>query len=265
MERIKIENLEYFYNKNEHIVNNVNFNLTTSEKNIIIGSNGSGKTTLLKCILGMLKTEDMIKIDGMDVEELRQYTDLSTNVEDALHISGDLKTNEFIGYHLELKGLNPENGIQLLEHFNLINIKSQKISKLSSGQKRMLNNIVALASDSKITIMDEPASDVDPGRVKLLVDLINSKNHAFIITSHDLSLIQRIEGSTLSIMVNGRLYGKIAPGNRIFSMYVSYIKPDNESIEIINEGKKIYLTSERTENSKSIEKLDDLLSLSEVD
>jgi ABC-type multidrug transport system ATPase subunit len=264
MDLIKIENLEYFYNKKEHILNNIDFNLISNEKNIIIGSNGSGKTTLLKCILGILKTENMVKIEGTDIEELRHYTDLSTNLEDALHISGDLKVNEFIGYHLKLKDLNPETGINLLEHFNLINIINQKISKLSSGQKRMLNNIVALASDSKITIMDEPASDVDPGRVKLLVDLINSRNQAFIITSHDLSLIKRIEGSTLSIMVNGRLYEKIAPGNNIFSMYISYIKPANESIEITNEGKNIYLTSERTENSRSIEKLDDLLSLYEV-
>ena len=265
MDLIKIENLEYFYNKNEHILNNINFNLTSKEKNIIIGSNGSGKTTLLKCILGILKTENMIKIEGIDIDQLRQYIDLSTNLEEALHISGDLKVNEFIGYHLKLKGLNPENGIQLLERFNLINIINQKISKLSSGQKRMLNNIIALASDSKITMMDEPASDVDPGRVKLLVDLINSKNQAFIITSHDLSLIKRLRGSTLSIMVNGRLYEKISPGNDIFSMYVSYTKPDCESIEIINDGKKIYLTSESTDNSKSIEKLDDLLSLYEVD
>ena len=142
MERIKIENLEYFYNKNEHVLNNINFNLTSKEKNIIIGSNGSGKTTLLKCILGILKTEKMIKIEGIDIEQLRHYTGLSTNLEDALHISGDLKVTEFIGYHLKLKGLNPENGIQLLEHFNLLNIINQKISKLSSGQKRMFINFL---------------------------------------------------------------------------------------------------------------------------
>ena len=102
MDLIKIENLEYFYNKNEHVLNNINFNLTSKEKNIIIGSNGSGKTTLLKCILGILKTENMIKIEGIDIDQLRQYIDLSTNLEEALHISGDLKVNEFIGYHLKL-------------------------------------------------------------------------------------------------------------------------------------------------------------------
>jgi ABC-type multidrug transport system ATPase subunit len=265
MDLIKIKNLEYFYHKNEHVLNEINFNLIGNEKNIIIGSNGSGKTTLLKCILGILKTENMIEIEGEDVDKLSQYTHLSTNLEDALHIPGDLKVNEYIKYHLNLKGIDPESGIKLLEYFNLLGIIKKKISKLSSGQKRMLNNIVSLASDSRITVMDEPVSDVDPGRIKLLIDLINSKNQAFIITSHDLSLIKRIERSTLSIMINGKLYGKIAPGKNIFSMYISHVKPHNESIKIINDGKSSYLTSESTENCRSIEELDDLLYLYEVE
>ena len=261
MELISVKTLNYSFDRQNKVLNNINYTLGESEKSIIIGANGSGKTTLLKCMLGLLKTGSEIKVANQYLEDLSGYTDLSANIKDALHLSGDLTVMEFLKYQMQLKGKDLKGAINLLDYFQLTNISGKKISKISTGQEKLIYNIVALAPESLITVLDEPLSGVDPGRVNLLLNLINSRKQSFIITLHNLNIIKVIKNSTLNVMVSGSISEKIIPGDRIFSMYATSVISENAFMELSIGDKKIYLTASGDERDRPIEKLEDLLYL----
>lgn len=256
---IDIENLNYSFDIKNKVLNNINYKLNNGEKNIIIGSNGSGKTTFLKCILGILKTYKKIKIENKYVDNLSGYTNLSANIKEALYLSGDLNVIEFLKYHMELKGKDPEKAIKLLEYFNSKDILFKNISKLSSGEDKLIHDIIAIAPEPSIIIMDEPLSNLDPFRSKLLINLINSTDKSFIITLHDLNVIKSLK-ATLNIMINGTLSGKIMPADKIFSMHVSKTMPEKYIMEIPVNNENIYLYEDES-NENKIERLEDLLYL----
>ena len=261
MELISVKTLNYSFDRQNKVLNNINYTLGESEKSIIIGANGSGKTTLLKCILGLLKTGSKIKVANQYLEDLSGYMDLSANIKDALHLSGDLTVMEFLKYQMQLKGKDLKDAINLLDYFQLTNISGKKISKISTGQEKLIYNIVALAPESLITVLDEPLSGVDPGRANLLLNLINSRKQSFIITLHNLNIIKVIKNSTLNVMVSGSISEKIIPGDRIFSMYATSVISENAFMELSIGDKKIYLTASGDERDRPIETLEDLLYL----
>ncbi len=262
MALIYIENLKYSYGNVNNSLRDVKYELNNGEKNIVIGPNGSGKTTFLKCLLGILKTEKMIKIDNNYVENIREYTALSTNIKDALHLSGDLSVKEFIKYHMKLKLIKEDAAFNMLAYFKLDSLKNKRLSDLSTGQEKMVYNTIALSGDYKIILLDEPLSSIDPDRARLLINIINKSKNSFIITTHDLDLIKKIEGSTLNIMVDGNLSEKISPGELIFSMNVNTTRPQDKFIEIRGNDRIIYLTYGKENNV--INNIDDLLYLYEV-
>ncbi|KJE48626.1 hypothetical protein TZ01_08240 [Acidiplasma sp. MBA-1] len=262
MALIYIENLKYSYGNLNNSLRDVKYELNNGEKNIVIGPNGSGKTTFLKCILGILKTEKMIKIDNNYVENIREYTALSTNIKDALHLSGDLSVKEFIKYHMKLKLIKEDAAFNMLAYFKLDSLKNKRLSDLSTGQEKMVYNTIALSGDYKIILLDEPLSSIDPDRARLLINIINKSKNSFIITTHDLDLIKKIKGSTLNIMIDGNLSEKISPGELIFSMNVNNTRPQDKFIEIRGNDRIIYLTYGKENNV--INNIDDLLYLYEV-
>jgi len=261
MDLISAESLNYSFITNKKTLNNINYAINVGEKNVIIGANGSGKTTFLRCILGMLKTVKKIKIENHYVEDLSKCTKLSTNIKDALHLSGDLSINEFLKYHMELKNQDPQKALKLLDYFHLNDILRKKVTKLSSGQEKLIYDIAALAPESFITILDEPLNSVDPVRARLLIDLINARNQSFIITLHDLNVIKILQNATLNIMVDGTLSGKLIPADKIFSLHAMKEMPENYIMQILANNENIYLSEDEKSDGGHIEKLEDLLYL----
>ena len=52
---IKFENVDFFYEKGNNILNNINIHIKKGEKVAFLGENGSGKSTLFLLINGILK------------------------------------------------------------------------------------------------------------------------------------------------------------------------------------------------------------------
>ena len=55
---LKVENLDFFYKRDNPILNNFNLELKKGELKTIFGKSGSGKTTLFELILGNLKPQN---------------------------------------------------------------------------------------------------------------------------------------------------------------------------------------------------------------
>jgi len=79
--------------------------------------------------------------------------------------------------------------------------KNQLVRDLSVGQKRKLQLMIALAGESKIILLDEPSSGMDPTSRREMWELIKAykKDKIIIITTHYMDEADEL-GDRIAIM-----------------------------------------------------------------
>ncbi|MDD3085192.1 MAG: ATP-binding cassette domain-containing protein, partial [Candidatus ainarchaeum sp.] len=70
MEKIKIENLSFSYDKKNEAIKNLDLTIKSGKWIAVVGHNGSGKSTLAKLLVGLLVPDKgSIYIDGLLMNE----------------------------------------------------------------------------------------------------------------------------------------------------------------------------------------------------
>lgn len=185
-------NVFFGYKKNEIIFNNVFFDFEENKISVVCGHNGAGKTTLLKIISGILPSS--VKAAG------GWY----------IPATGGLIQHFTLQEHLNM--VNPDyknNRLVMLayESFGAAEFEKKRICKLSTGQIMLASIIVAIASDSKLLLLDEPFGALDPtnaDKLSVLLKEVCNSGKTIILTSHDLFLTAETADSILFIK-NGKI------------------------------------------------------------
>ena len=147
----------------------------------MLGRNGSGKTSLLRIIFGELKPNNkLIRIDNKPflsplykrgiINYLPQFNIVPNSV--------SLKS-AFNYYSVSID--------TFLIHFPSFKTYVNKpFSKLSGGEKRVIETYLVLKSPTKITLLDEPFSHIAPIYIQKIKEVIEqTKNQKIIIiTDH---------------------------------------------------------------------------------
>lgn len=175
-------------------VNDVSFEIKEGEIFGFLGPNGAGKTTTIRCIMDFIRpTEGKIFINGIDAQkdsvkakEVIGY--LSGNV----RLYGNWTGRDHIDFIESIRGKS-RNVNELLKKLDFN--PNVKFHNLSSGNKQKLGLIIALMSDPKILIMDEPTVGLDPllqnTIYEILLDL-KKKGVTILISSHNLSEVEKL-------------------------------------------------------------------------
>ena len=144
------------------------------------GSNGSGKTTFLRIIAGIDKDYEG-KIE-FDKSLTIGYVPQDIVLFESLSVKDNLKAF--------CNGNNAKENFVRLENYarelNISVLFKKKVNKLSGGQKRLVNFLVGLAGNPKITLLDEVIVGMDEDTVNKVIKLINiiKADKIIIITSH---------------------------------------------------------------------------------
>lgn len=187
---------------NTEILKNINLEIKNNENIGIIGLNGAGKTTLIKLILRLYKpTKGKILLNKIDIQTipLHQYLSfIGVVLQDYFIFAYSIKEN--IVFHQKenekrLKQCIQESG--LAEKINklpyaLDTVLYKELNddgiELSGGENQKLAIARALYKQSKILIMDEPTSTLDP------------------LAEHDIfTKFQSMTNNKLSILISHRL------------------------------------------------------------
>lgn len=153
--------------------------------NIILGPNGSGKTTLLRAMIGMVKYEGKIIIEGE-----KSYIP-------AEFFSPKMKVIDVI-----LAGNKKANYMYFIKRLNLEKFLDRDFSSLSSGEKKLILIAKALAEGENV-IMDEPLSNLDIRNKYNIIKILKEINKTFIITSHELDVLKYAD--KIILLSEGRL------------------------------------------------------------
>ncbi|EPY72597.1 ATP-binding cassette sub-family A member 3-like protein [Camelus ferus] len=94
----------------------------------------------------------------------------------------------------------------MLSTFNLLEKRDAFSQSLSGGMKRKLSIIIALSGGSKVVILDEPSSGMDPVSRRATWDLLQQfkRDRTILLTTHYMDEAD-VLGDRIAIMVDGTL------------------------------------------------------------
>lgn len=173
---LKVE--DYSVAFDEVLLENVNFEIKSTDKVAIIGTNGVGKTTLLKAIF---KNNNK----AIEINENIEVAYLSQNQGEALNESNTI-LQEFYDVGFETYG---EIRRYVGKYGFDADTLTQKIESLSGGEKNILQLAKVSASRANMLLMDEPTSHLDIYAQMALEKAIEDYKGAILMISHDYHFI----------------------------------------------------------------------------
>lgn len=189
---LEVKNLVKRFDRKE-VIKGIDFSLESGKVLGILGPNGQGKTTLLNLISGLLKPNfGSVKIDGVQVgsETKRKVSYL----QEKNNIYRWMNIREIIEFYNDFyDDFNKEEMKRLLKFMNLD--EAMKVNNLSKGMCEKLALSLTLSRDSKLYILDEPISGVDPvTREKIMNSIIEKLDGkiSIIITTHYVDELEKI-------------------------------------------------------------------------
>jgi lipopolysaccharide export system ATP-binding protein len=221
---IEFENVSLSYG-NRLILDNINFKINEGVSFGMLGPNGVGKSTIFNLITGLISPRSgKIKISNEDVTGYPVYLRTKKfkvgfcpqygGYFNDLSLHDNLKAiSEIV---IDKKNLRNEKIDYLISKFELDNLKDDKAKFLSGGQKRKLVLALALLSEPKVLLLDEPFAALDVLTIKMLQEIIvnlQQDNHITIcICDHQASsLLACVD--TAMILSNGKIVAQDSPSN----------------------------------------------------
>lgn len=144
------------------------------------GRNGAGKSSLLKSLYN-LNYEGQVCIDGVDIKKDKDFkSKISFISQEPEFIEGSS-----INYHLKIHKINRKQAEPFINCFDQsINLKSN-ISKLSGGQRQIINIMLGLFKDSKYLVIDEPFNYLSKDNIEKLKRIIIKDERPCVIVTHN--------------------------------------------------------------------------------
>ncbi len=202
---LKVEHLTKKYGK--ILANNdVSFEIPDGSITVLLGPNGAGKSTVIKSVIGFLKYDGIITVDGLynksiEAKKILGYIPEIPALYPNLTVGEHL---EFVARAYRLKDYKDYKN-ELLERFEL----SDKIKKfgdeLSKGMQQKLSICCGLLPRPRILLFDEPMIGLDPHAIKELKSIfteLKSEGASLLISTHMIDSVDMLWDKTI-IMQNG--------------------------------------------------------------
>lgn len=233
MKKIEIQGVSKTIGK-KLIINNISETIYSGEVYGLLGPNGAGKTTIIKMIMGLMKVSaGKIIIEGKDVNEdfCQGIAGVRALIEQPAiypHLSGYNNLKVFA----KMDNVGEDRINEIIELVGLKQDIYRKAKEYSLGMKQRLGIGIALLSNTKILILDEPTNGLDPEGIlelrKYLQKIAKEKGVSVIVSSHILSEMSQL-CDRFAIMKNGQLV-KVVTKNEVTveeDVFKYFIEVDN--------------------------------------
>ena len=208
MSRLVVENLQRSFG-GVKAVRGVSFSLAQGEVLALIGPNGAGKTTCFNLLNGQLRPDSgTVRLDGVDLVGLPPRRIWRLGVGRTFQITATFASMTvrenvqmvFLSCRRRLFGLwRPavrefrDEAQALLERVGMGAQADRPCGVLAYGDLKRVELAMALASDPKILLMDEPTAGMAPTERQALMTLTSAlareRGLAVLFTEHDMDVV----------------------------------------------------------------------------
>ena len=204
---VEFRHVTFEYEKDIHILEDLNFQVKAGESIALVGPTGAGKTTVVNLISRFYNlTDGELLIDGeYDIAQVTLHslrTQMGIMLQDSFIFSGTIMDNIRYGrldatpeeVEAAAKAVRAHDFIMEMEkgYYTEVN---ERGSRWSQGQKQLIAFARTLLSDPKILILDEATSSIDTKTERLLQEGIAAllKGRTSFIIAHRLSTIKNCD------------------------------------------------------------------------
>ena len=213
---IRFENVWFAYRGDQHVLEDVSFDVAPGQRVGVVGATGAGKSTVLNLLMRFYDvSRGRITIDGVDVRDLPLH-DLRSRfglvLQDVYLFSGTVADNIRLGnaaitdddVRRAARGVHADRFIASLPD-GLETAVAERGATFSVGQRQLLSFARALASRPPVLLLDEATSSVDTDTERLIQDALQvlMSGRTTIAIAHRLSTVQDMD--TILVFHKGRL------------------------------------------------------------
>ena len=223
---LQLDKISMFYNKRQ-ILSNLNLKINKQEILGMLGPNGVGKSTIFHIITGLKEPSyGKVLINGFDCTNIPVYERATKfNLGYVPQYGGFIQDLSLIDnlrlvaeIHIKEKNLKKNKIDKLISQFEFEPLLKIKAKYLSGGQKKKLVIALALISDPKILLLDEPFAALDVMTIKTLQEIIinlqTNNNISVILCDHQArDLLACVDNA--AIIHNGKVVAQGTPRNLI--------------------------------------------------
>lgn len=198
-------------------VSAISLTLRPGEVTLLLGANGAGKSTLLRCVLGITDFEGEIRVAGLDpltdgpsVRALIGYMPQSGG----LH--NDLTVEETMRLYAAIRHAPRERCAVLIEEAGLAGHATVTVGDLSGGLRQRLGFALALLTDPRILVLDEPSASLDAGSREWLATRLRAaagEGRVVLVSTHAGQELLAA-GDRRIVLEDGRVIASIPPDVR---------------------------------------------------
>ena len=177
----------------EPVLSDINIDISSGEFVIIMGSSGSGKTTLLKMLKRNMipagRYSGRVYIYGKEADKLTDRENAAgigyVSQDPDNQIVTDKVWHE-LAFGLENLGMDNvtirKKVAEMSEYFGITGWYDREVSKLSGGQKQILNLASVMVMQPGILLLDEPTANLDPLAAIRFLDVVKRINQELGVT-----------------------------------------------------------------------------------
>ncbi|CAM1345761.1 ABC-F family ATP-binding cassette domain-containing protein [Tenacibaculum crassostreae] len=227
MNYLSVENIAKSYGE-KVLFEDISFGINKDQKIAFVAKNGSGKTSILNIIAGKDTPDDgqVISRKGINIAYLAQDDNLNPELTIEETIFSTESTILPIIQQYEKALQNPDDAetyqkaFELMEQHNawdfetqykqiLSKLKlddlSQKVGRLSGGQKKRLSLAIILINKPDLLILDEPTNHLDLEMIEWLEAFFAKEKITLFMVTHDRYFLERVCNEIIELD-NGKLY-----------------------------------------------------------
>lgn len=191
----------------------VSFNLAPGSVTVLLGPNGAGKSTLMKAVIGFLRYDGAILVNGIpnkttEAKRILGYIPEMPALYPNLTVTEHM---EFLARAYKLTDYKTRID-ELLERFELSDKKKKFGDELSKGMQQKLNICMGLLPDPQLLMLDEPMIGLDPHAIKELKNVIEdmrAQGKTLLVSTHIIDSVDMLWDRTL-IMQQGHIRANIS-------------------------------------------------------
>ena len=187
----------------------VDFELRRGEVVALLGPNGAGKSTLLNILATQSRpTRGEVTLFGLPLEraaaEARGRIGVCAH---ATFLYEDLTAEENLRFYARLYGVPQSAVCPMLERFNVLHRKDDRVRALSRGLQQRVALARTLLPGPEMLLLDEPTTGLDREATQLLVDVVKQERAAgrlILVATHDFSAASALADRAL-VLARGRV------------------------------------------------------------